>query len=420
MAAQTSSHNFQIWLPSTTSADIFPDNSPSDFKTELDKELILTAGYECALLELFYNHDWKNIREKRNHFYVRNSNKVYKLRIPAGYYATGKEVCDAVNLELKHNFFNIRMIYNKPSNKIHIEVGYKDCLAILVDRKSLLGPILGLQANYEYGSFGVENVQSYISYYKKNSNARVEIKEQKQRKKSLYFQHASKRRKLSKPPSNKKTIDIPESLIDFARDKKPAFDFEDFQNKMKKEDLSHISADDLREINTMMSYYFSLYEDGIKDQTMSAVDSNDVFLTLLDVLNHIVKGLHEELVPNLPPHITQEMIKHANQRNMRDEIETIYIEDGTVDVNTTKLIYVYTNITEHRFVGRKQYQLLRVVKVNGRHLETGYAEIKEPQWIDVNTNNLDQIHIYLRDSYGQSIDFNPNCETIAVLGFRKK
>ena len=368
----------QIWLPSTSSKDIFPDNTAAKFKIQLNQDLNLQQGaYECALLELFYNHDWKNIRDKRNHLFIRKANKVFKVSIESGYYANGDQICDTINFQLRQLGVAIKLSYYKPSNRISIAISTEDYLALMVDRKSLLGPMLGLTPFVEYTAFGQFDVFEHRDYYKKKSDARELNDHSFQTKRSHNYDIL-----------NNPLFKIEPVLKEFAREKPAVFSYEDYLKEYQKYPAKGLEVS----LNKTIDHMFKVYENGIKDKTIEKIGPDDV-ISLFDVLSHIVKEVNENKLPNLPSHITNDMLKTAN--NIRKQSKWVKPE-GNVDMDTIKVIYVYTNITEHRFLGRKQHQLLRIIRVNGEHLEMGHSEFHQPQWVTINKDTISQIHLSVR------------------------
>ena len=55
---------FQLTVPSNSSAVYFPNNHPNQFKTMLPASLNLSAEWEVALIDLQYPHNWTNVTQQ--------------------------------------------------------------------------------------------------------------------------------------------------------------------------------------------------------------------------------------------------------------------------------------------------------------------------------------------------------------------
>ena len=133
---------FQLTLPSTLSAEFFPNNKGTDFTTKLPTTLALVGEWEVALIDIQYPHNWYNVPEdvgivlilepidetilntlesfsvssfKKNGTYVpkpfldeiqKNEQILAKkahffcLRVPKGYYENASEIITIINQEL--------------------------------------------------------------------------------------------------------------------------------------------------------------------------------------------------------------------------------------------------------------------------------------------------------------------------------
>ena len=80
-------------------------------------------------------------------------------------------------------------------------------------------------------------------------------------------------------------------------------------------------------------------------------------------------------------------------------------------------VYVYSDIVKHSIVGDRRAPLLRVVNVNPLLGDTQTLNFQPPIYQPVSKTSFRQITLYLRDSTGQPIPFEPGAVTV-VLAFR--
>lgn len=55
--------DFYVYLPSTSSKLYFPDNTPSNFATQLSRRINLPVPYECSVTQIQYLHIWDTFEE---------------------------------------------------------------------------------------------------------------------------------------------------------------------------------------------------------------------------------------------------------------------------------------------------------------------------------------------------------------------
>jgi hypothetical protein len=90
-------------------------------------------------------------------------------------------------------------------------------------------------------------------------------------------------------------------------------------------------------------------------------------------------------------------------------------------VKITEEIYVYTDIIEYQYVGQQMGQLLRLVTVNTTHNKLCNIIYTDPHYLNLITNRISSIKIYMRDGFGNRIQFlNENSSVIYKLHFRPK
>ena len=64
-----------VTLPSNVSSSIFPDNKPSNYKTQLNVPLELPGEWEVALVDIQYPHSWPNFKQDCDvHFTIYGQN----------------------------------------------------------------------------------------------------------------------------------------------------------------------------------------------------------------------------------------------------------------------------------------------------------------------------------------------------------
>ena len=91
-------------LPSNSSADYFPDNTASTFKTQLPKQIDLEGEWEVGLSEIQYQHTWYNLRRGDYHFFVidctlpvNHGCSKHKIAVPGGFYRSPEHLKEKLN-----------------------------------------------------------------------------------------------------------------------------------------------------------------------------------------------------------------------------------------------------------------------------------------------------------------------------------
>ena len=75
-----------ITLPSNSSTELYPQNTVSDFKVHLPKEINLIDQWEVGLSEVFYTNSWYNVETNLYWVYFRRGEVSVLVWITAGFY----------------------------------------------------------------------------------------------------------------------------------------------------------------------------------------------------------------------------------------------------------------------------------------------------------------------------------------------
>ncbi len=139
---------FFLTLPSNASMQIFPDNTLTHYQTQLAIPIELTGHWECGLSEVFFPRTWYNVTQSNNVIHVippgRHDRLWFKVTIPAGHYASGRDLVAALNWSLRDQLSaqdHIKFEFIKRSEKIKIELN-GDVRCRLVGR---LATMMGFQ-----------------------------------------------------------------------------------------------------------------------------------------------------------------------------------------------------------------------------------------------------------------------------------
>lgn len=136
---------FYLTLPSNSSFAYFPDNTLTNYKTQLPQVINLSEGeWEVGLVEIQYPRTWYNVHKGdvwlRLSLYAEDN----RVDMPAGYYDNPakfirilKEIM-VIELGKKHeNFFRIR--YDDASKKVSLDVNKGVTITLSESMKSMLG-----------------------------------------------------------------------------------------------------------------------------------------------------------------------------------------------------------------------------------------------------------------------------------------
>ena len=116
---------FYLVLPSNPSMKTFPNNTLTEYTTQLPRLIQLDGEWEAVLVEIRYPRTWNNVRNRENGIYVipsRGSIPQAK-HIPVGYYSDMNTLIKHINgaiaeagQEAKNN---IKFSYDSLSGRVH-------------------------------------------------------------------------------------------------------------------------------------------------------------------------------------------------------------------------------------------------------------------------------------------------------------
>lgn len=117
-----------LTLPSNSSMNYFPNNTLTNFKIKLPKEIDLeTEIWEVGLSEIQFPHTWRNLKRYAHGDFVfidKEEKHFYTRHVPAGYYGKAEEIVSVMN-EASGEF--AEMSYNRTTRRIKIKLkpGFK-------------------------------------------------------------------------------------------------------------------------------------------------------------------------------------------------------------------------------------------------------------------------------------------------------
>lgn len=106
------------------------------------------------------------------------------------------------------------------------------------------------------------------------------------------------------------------------------------------------------------------------------------------------------------------------EENKPTQINTIIIDAEKLLPKVDELVYIYTDIIEHQFVGSEYLQLLRVIQLpetKKRQITIRYSDI---HYVGVNHSILEKIDVYIRTLLGVKVLFTKGSLTVK-LHFRR-
>ena len=74
-----------------------------------------------------------------------------------------------------------------------------------------------------------------------------------------------------------------------------------------------------------------------------------------------------------------------------------------LQVNQIKELFIYTNIIENQYVGSQMVRLLKIVYVSGLNGDSITQNFDFPHYLSLDCNYIDNIRMFIRDSYGEKI-----------------
>lgn len=88
---------FYLTLPSNSSLQFYPQNTVTQFTTQLAHPLDLQGHWEVGLAELQYPHTWHNMNEGDGWITVRKYGREKRVILPPGQYDTPEQLIGALN-----------------------------------------------------------------------------------------------------------------------------------------------------------------------------------------------------------------------------------------------------------------------------------------------------------------------------------
>lgn len=124
----SSKEQFYVTLPSNSSLDIFPQNTISEYVTQLCQPIELEGEWEVGLVECQYPRSINNVTKKQNRLYYKASKTApfYPLEMQVGFYSSINNFIRAINDKLKNHdpqaLSKVKFSYNKTSGRVKITI----------------------------------------------------------------------------------------------------------------------------------------------------------------------------------------------------------------------------------------------------------------------------------------------------------
>lgn len=156
-------NEFYMFLPSDSSAQMFPDNNPSHFNTHLAQEVTFDGMWEVGLKEIHYRKHWSNVGEDdaviKFHDGSQEEDSVEwsQKSLVVGYYESPSRLGRAMNNILRT--VGGEVSYNNVTKKFKI-VMRPGCVAVLTHGLSRL---MGFEPSMVYFDEG-EHTAEFPSY----------------------------------------------------------------------------------------------------------------------------------------------------------------------------------------------------------------------------------------------------------------
>ena len=137
------SRSFYLRLPSGNSLDYFPDNTLTQYRVKLPRELTFSGKWEVGLTEIQYPRTWYNLSDDEGWMHMRPKpdDKMMILKLKGGYYPNSKFLLNAMKgvKSMSKSHGKIGFEYDEITQKVTITV-QKGAEIILSPR---LGVLLG-------------------------------------------------------------------------------------------------------------------------------------------------------------------------------------------------------------------------------------------------------------------------------------
>ena len=148
-----------ITLPSNSSVQYFPQNSLTQFKTKLAKQIIHDESkWEVALAEISFPKTWVNVKPDENEIYVENNFNFRCLTIPVKRYANNFEFFHALKecftfekhlgVSVAFNEKTGHIVFESPNGsvlyltgKLALQIGFKSDV-VLADNENINSTVM--------------------------------------------------------------------------------------------------------------------------------------------------------------------------------------------------------------------------------------------------------------------------------------
>lgn len=125
-----SNNSFYLTLPSNSSAQLFPDNTLTHFRTQLAHPVCLEGSWECGLSEIYFPRTWFNVIKANNAIHIipagAEDNRLWtKVTIPHGHYESGEALVDALNKKISSQVGagnGVQLVWCKRTERITVNI----------------------------------------------------------------------------------------------------------------------------------------------------------------------------------------------------------------------------------------------------------------------------------------------------------
>ena len=148
--------DFFLTLPSNSSKDIYPDNTPGHFYTKLPQTYNLSSAFEIGLAEISFPNTYSNVQQDLLFFYqhdYEDSLNIYHL--PRGLYSSPTTIIKELNklIENRKRRNKTKFSYNPATRRTTLYVYKDEVISLTPD----LGKFLNLP------SFNMKGPATYVS-----------------------------------------------------------------------------------------------------------------------------------------------------------------------------------------------------------------------------------------------------------------
>ena len=121
--------DFYLVLPSNSSMDIHPNNTLAQYIINLPRRISLHGEWDCGLTDIYYPHDWYNVRNARR--VVEHEESLHNVYLDDGYYDSPETLVEAINL---NKVSRVNFSYDSVTQKVRAHLKSKrssGCTVIL-------------------------------------------------------------------------------------------------------------------------------------------------------------------------------------------------------------------------------------------------------------------------------------------------